>query len=64
MCSFTKIFFITMVFSLAACQTNGYDPDRARRMLQGDITDYYYRDGIDPTANDPDFTYGWDITGP
>ena len=56
------LLIITAV-SLAACQAGGYDPDRSRRILQGDVSDYYYRDRRDPTANDPDFTYGWDIEG-
>ncbi len=49
---------IVAAVSLAACHRGGYDPDLSRRILQGEVSDYYYRDRRDPTANDPDFTYG------
>jgi hypothetical protein len=50
-------------FALAACQAGaGYDRrEISRRMLQGGTYDYYYGAQGDPVANDPDFTYGWDI---
>jgi hypothetical protein len=46
---------------LVGCQGASYDRDTSRRILYGDSYDYYYGSKGDPVANDPDFSYGWDI---
>ncbi len=59
--------WITLVIScvlLGACQIGGYDRDQSRRILYGGVYDYYHGAKGDPTENDPNFTYGWDIDGP
>ncbi len=48
-------------FGLSGCL--GGDPDLSRRLLYEAPHDYYYGKA-NPTDNDPDFTYGWDIDGP
>lgn len=50
-------------FVVAACEGSD-DPDYSRRLLNDNLRDYYYGNKGNPTDNDPDFTYGWDIDGP
>ena len=58
----TLIVLIAAAFVVTACE--GGDPDLSRRLLNDNLRDYYYGDKGNPTDNDPDFTYGWDIDGP
>ncbi|NKB57333.1 MAG: hypothetical protein GKS00_13480 [Alphaproteobacteria bacterium] len=46
---------------LAACQTRGPDAS-ADPYYTGNVIDYYFGK-VNPTDNDPDFTYGNDIDG-